>query len=228
MELILQLLMVLIVINSMVKLSFWKIGQIGIMIVMYAAFILLIYPLAIKQSKTQIEDFLANMVMMQNMSVLITVESTICFAFCFAALKELFGKKKSKLVMIVLKYYPGLLLFLVIFYGLTQSIFTFTGRSFFTIAFLYAFFFLLLIIMGILFIKKVIPEIDIRLEVHFIVSLLICILGLITTVDGKIVYKTSEESINLKYIFLSIGLFLIFFIVGFLGNRIKWKLKKIK
>lgn len=228
MELIIHLLMALILVNSIIKLSFWKIGQIALMMLVYTVYILLIYPVAIKQSKTQIEDFLADHVMMQNMSVVVTVESAVCFAFCFAALMGHFGSKKHKIVRLILKYYPGILPFLVLFYGLTQAAFTFTGFHFLTMAILYASIVILCMVLAVIALKKLIPEFDLRLEIHFMMSLIICILGLITTVDGKIIYKSSEETINVNYILLSMGLFIFFFLIGFLGNKIKWRLTKWK
>jgi hypothetical protein len=224
MELIIQVLMGLILINGVIKLSFWRISQIVIILFIYIAFILLIYPIAIKQSKTQIENFLADSLVMQNMTVLITLESVAGFAFCFSELMEWFENKKYKIRRLLLKYYPGILLFLVLFYGLTQTVFTFSGFNFLTITIFYAVIVLLLIVLAIIAIKKFVPDFDLRLEVHFIVNLIICILGLIITVDEKIVYKTSNETINLGYLLLSVGFFLLFFLLGFIGNKIKWKL----
>lgn len=224
MELIKQLLMGLILINAIIKLSFWKKRQIGIMLLVYTAFILWIYPLSIKQSKTQIENFLADSTMMQNVSVLVTVESVLFFAFCFAVLMEWYENKKHQILRLVLQYYPGVLLFLVLFYGLTQAAFTCIGFNFLTMAILYASTVILSMVLAIVTIKKLFPEMDLRLEIHFIVSLIICILGLIITVDGKIVYKTSNETLNFRNIFLTVGLFLLFFLLGCIGNKIKWKL----
>jgi hypothetical protein len=50
------------------------------------------------------------------------------------------------------------------------------------------------------------------LEVHFLVSLFICILGLLTTVNGKTTYAATEEALNWKAIILSIGLSLSCFL----------------
>ncbi|MCO6565523.1 MAG: hypothetical protein J6581_08805 [Apibacter sp.] len=224
MELIKQLLMSLILINAAIKLSFWKKRQIVIMLLIYTAFILCIYPLSIKQSKIQIQNFLADSVMMQNVSVLVTVESGLFFAFCFAVLMVWYENKKHQIFRLVLQYYPGILVFLVLFYALTQVAFTCTGFNFLTIAILYALTVILSMVLAIVTIKKLVPEMDLRLEIHFIVSLIICILGLIITVDGKIVYKTSNETLNFRNIFLTVGLFLLFFLVGCIGNKIKWKL----
>lgn len=67
-----------------------------------------------------------------------------------------------------------------------------------------------------------------RLEVHFLVSLFICILGLLTTVNGKTTYAATEEALNWKAIILSIGLFVILFLIGFAWNKLKWPLLQRK
>ena len=71
-------------------------------------------------------------------------------------------------------------------------------------------------------------EDDLRLEVHFLVSLFICILGLLTTVNGKTTYAATEEALNWKAIILSIGLFVILFLIGFAWNKLKWPLLQRK
>ena len=76
--------------------------------------------------------------------------------------------------------------------------------------------------------KYLVPEDDLRLEVHFLVSLFICILGLLTTVNGKTTYAATEEALNWKAIILSIGLFVILFLIGFAWNKLKWPLLQRK
>lgn len=76
--------------------------------------------------------------------------------------------------------------------------------------------------------KYLVPEDDLRLEVHFLVSLFICILGLLTTVNGKTTYAATEEALNWKAIILSIGLFVVLFLIGFAWNKLKWPLLQRK
>ena len=76
--------------------------------------------------------------------------------------------------------------------------------------------------------KYLVPEDDLRLEVHFLVSLFICILGLLSTVNGKTTYAATEEALNWKAIILSIGLFVVLFLIGFAWNKLKWPLLQRK
>lgn len=220
MEIIIQVLILFIVINCVLKLSFWKWWQAVVFGVICGAFVVLMQQYAILQSKTQLHDYLSNRQALQDMAVLITLESAICFAFCFAALMNMFGGKKKRWLQ-PLFWYPSLLLFPVLFYLLTQAIFTFSGTSFSMIAYVLAGVVVVFIPLGCYAFKQFIPEKELRLELHFLVSLFVAILGLLTTVNGNVTYAAVKEPINFKAILLSVLLFLCFFLIGFLWNRYK-------
>jgi len=227
MELIIQILMLFIIVNCFLKLSFWKPWQAAIFSLTCAIFVIASCQFAILQSKTQLADYLKNTKVMQDAAVLITIESAICFAFCFAALREMFGKKIKRWVQ-PLYWYPSVLIFPVLFYILTQIIFAMPGTDFTVISYLLA---------GGVFIglpalsylvKYLYPEQELRLEVYFLVSLFVCIIGLITTVNGNVTYAAVEEPLNVKALLLSVGLFAIAFIIGFLWNKAKWIIRQKK
>lgn len=217
--------MLFIVINCILKLSFWKPWQVAIFGVVCAVFIIGTYQYAIEQSKTQINDYLQNTKALQDAAVLVTIESALCFTFCFAALREIFGKT-AKRWMRSLYWYPSLLIFPVLFYLLTQTIFGMTGTDFSIIAYVMAAIVVIAFPLLSYGIRYIIPEKELRLEVHFLVSLFVCILGLLTTVNGNVTYAAAEEPINFKALFLSIGLFIIAFILGFFWNKVKWIIKQ--
>lgn len=221
MELIIQLLMLFVVLNCILKLSFWKRWQAVVFGILCGAFVVGSYQYAILQSKTQLADFLNNTTVMQDAAVLITVESSICFAFCFMAIRDLFGKKVSRWSQ-VLHWYVSLLIFPVLFYLLTQLIFQLSGTDFSTIAWGLA----VAVAVGIPILSYVVsyllPEKDLRLELHFLISLFVCVLGLITTVNGNVTYAATEETVNLKALFWSFGLFAVTFLIGFVWSKKKW------
>lgn len=74
MELIIQILMLFILINCILKLSFWKLWQVGVFSLIAAIFVVGTCRFAILQSKTQLSDYLNNTTIMQDMAVLITLE----------------------------------------------------------------------------------------------------------------------------------------------------------
>lgn len=227
MELIIQILMVFIIINCILKLSFRSLWQSILFGAICAVFIIWAKEYAIMQSKTQIADYLKNRAALQNAAVLVTAESAICFAFCFAALRNMFGKRVKRW-LIPLYWYPSLLIFPVLFYILTQTIFSLSGTDFDTIAYAIAGITFVVIPIAAYGIRLLIPEDELRLEVHFLVSLFVCILGLLTTVNGDVTYAAVKEPVNFKALGLSLGLFVVTFVIGYVWNKIKWSIRQKK
>lgn len=225
MELVIQILILFIILNSILKLSFWKLWQAALFGIGCGVFIIFMYPYAIEQSKTQLADYLSNTKVMQNMAVLITLESSVCFAYCFLATKRIFGDKFSRWGR-VLQSYVSLLIFPVLFYLLTQAIFSMPGTEFSTIGYGFSVCVAMLLpLLGHLF-KKILPENDFRLEIHFLVSLFVCILGLITTVNGHVTYAAVEESMDIQMLAMALSLFVVAFAIGYSWNRIKWTIRQ--
>lgn len=133
-------------------------------------------------------------------------------------------RKEEPVVGKLLWWYPSLLLFPVVFCCLTEAIFTFVGMSFTTIACIVAASVLVLIPVLAWAVKYFVPEKDLRLEIHFLVSLFVCILGLLTTVNGKTVYAAVDEPVNWNAVILALSLFAGLFIVGYVWSRIKYPL----
>ncbi len=225
MEMVIQILVLFIIINSLLKLSFWKWWQTVIFAAITAVFVIWAQQYAIVQSKTQLQDYLLNRRALQDMAVLVTVESAICFAFCFAMLTDMFEKKR-KLRIRFLHWYPNLLLFPVLFYLLTQAVFSFPGINFDTITYVFAGITFVAIPAASIGMKLLVREKELLLEVHFLVSLFIAILGLLTTVNGNVVYAAVKEPLDIKAITGAVIIFMLFFAVGFIWNRVKWRFGK--
>lgn len=223
MEQIILILMLFIAINCAFKLSLWRWWQAGIYSLVVAVFTILAYPYAIQQSKTQIADYLQNKEALQNMAVIITLESALCFGFCVTYLRGLYGKKNSWWAEL-LWWYPSLLLFPVVFYCLTEAVFTFVGIPFTTIAYIVAGTVLVSIPALSWLVKYLVPEKDLRLEFHFLVSLFVCIIGLLTTVNGETVYAAVDEPFNWNAAALALSLFVVLFVTGYVWSRIKYPL----
>ena len=155
------------------------------------------------------------------MAVVITIESVICFAYCVAVLRGWFGQREKWWVK-PLKWYPSLLVFPVLFYLQTELIFSFSGVSFTALSYGLAVAVAVLLPLLCAFFRYLLPEKDLRLEVHFLVSLFVCIIGLLTTVNGNVTYQAVEEPTNWKALAVSFGLFLILFLIGMVWNKLKW------
>lgn len=223
MELIIQILMLFVVINTVLKLSFWKWWQAALFSFACGVFVIVSCQWAVLQSKTQLADYLTKRTILQDAAVLITIESVICIVFCFARLQ--YGQaSKPRWWLSILNCYPNLLIFPVLFYLLTQLIYAMPGIDFSTISYLLAgAAFILLPLLG-FGMKYLYPENDLRLEIHFLVSLFVCVIGLISTVNGNVAYTAAKEPLNIKAIILSLGLFLSLFLSGIAWNKLKWNI----
>lgn len=225
MKYIILILILFIFINTALKLSYWKWWQAAIFGLICAGFVLLSYPFAITQSKTQLTGYLSNTQIMQDIAVLVTFESAIYLAYCFSAMRELYGRDVKRWIK-PLKWYPGLLVFPALLYVLIKAVFSFSGTDFATIAY---------VIAGIVFIafpllniviKWFLPEKELRLEIQFLVSLFVAVIGLVCTVNGNVTYSAVSEPLNIKGLALATGLFVVFFAIGYCWNKYKWKFKR--
>ena len=223
MEQIVLVLMLFIAINCAFKLSFWKWWQASIYGLLAAVFVVLACPYAILQSKTQIAEYLQNTEALQNMAIVVTVESAVCFSFCVIYLRGLAGKKNIWWTA-ALWWYPSLLMLPVLFYCLTELVFRMTGVPFTVTS--YALAAVVLVALPLLsrLIAWLMPEPDLRIEVHFLVSLFICILGLLSTENGRTVYAPTDEPVNWRAVLLSLVLFAVCFALGKKKKKIKFPL----
>ena len=200
MQLIISILILFILINCVLKLSFWRIWQAALFGAVCGAFVIATYPYAILQSKTQLADYLQNTT---------------------ALLRGWFGQQERWWVK-PLKWYPSLLVFPVLFYLQTELVFSFPGTSFSAISYAFAAAVVVLFPLLCHLFRLLLPEKEMRLETHFLVSLFVCIIGLLTTVNGNVTYPAVDEPTNWRALGFAFGLFLVLFVLGALWNRIKW------
>lgn len=116
----------------------------------------------------------------------------------------------------------------MLFYLQTQLIFALPGTDFAKISYLLA----IAVFVGLpgfsYLIKYLYPEKEFRLEVHFLISLFVCIIGLITTVNGNVTYSVVKESVNVRALVAAFSLFAASFIIGFAWDKVKWRIKQNK
>ena len=172
----------------MLKQTYRKQWSVITIAIISALFVGLIWPYAIEQSKTQIADWLANPTLMLDTSVILSIEVVLQMAFCMLAAHMLTTgpiKKRTLWAYRALRWFPGILIFPVLFSGLVYLIFSFPGVSFAFIAWTMAASVLILIPVGTLFLRWFLPEKELRLEILFLTNALMAILGIIATVNGR-------------------------------------------
>lgn len=226
MDTIVLILILLMAFSFLLKQTFWKPVAVGAAAGVSVLFVLLTWPYAIEQSKTQIADWLSDNRLMLDTSVVLTLEVVLQMAFCLLAVHVANYtpvKRRMKLAYRLLFWFPGVLIIPVLFFGLTQAIFLFPGVSFQGIAWSFALFVAVVIPLGRWLIRWLLPEEELRLELFFLTNALIAILGIIATVNGK----TAVEGVSEVNWSALLGCFLIFavgVVVGWIVYVIKRKL----
>lgn len=188
METVVVVLMILVCFNFMMKQTYRKKWSVAAIAVVAALFVGLMWPYAIQQSKTQIADWLADTRLMLDTSVVLTVEVVLQMAFCMLAAHVLTTgpiKRRTLWAYRALRWFPGILIFPVLFSGLVYLIFSFPGVPFSMVAWSMAAGVLVLIPAGTLLLRYLLPEKELRLELLFLTNALTAILGIVATVNGR-------------------------------------------
>ena len=188
MDTVVLVLMLLTAFNFLLKQTFWRAIAVCVIAAICAVFAGQMWPYAIEQSKSQIANWLGNQPLMLDTSVILSVEVCIQMAYAMLAVHVAndYPVKPRMIVMYrFLRWFPGLLIFPVIFSGLVFLIFAFPGISFQTIAWSYAAFIPVVILCGRYLLLYLLPEKELRLELFFLTNALVAILGIVATVNGK-------------------------------------------
>lgn len=188
METVVLVMMIVVCFNYLVKQTFRKAYFVAVSAVVCALFVGLAWPWAIEQSKNQIADWLADSALMLDLAVLLTLEVALQMTFCVVAAHiHTAGRVKPSVVRLyrLLRWFPGLLVFPVLFSLLVAAIFALPGVSFPLIAWSLAAIVAIVIPLGRWALKLLLPEREIRLELLFLANALIAILGIIATVNGR-------------------------------------------
>ncbi len=124
MNTVVLVLMLLTAFNFLLKQTFWKVIAVCVIAAICAVFAGLMWPYAIEQSKTQIANWLSNQPLMLDTSVFLSVEVCIQMAYAMLAVhvaNDYPVKPRMILMYRFLRWFPGLLIFPVLFSGLVIS-----------------------------------------------------------------------------------------------------------
>lgn len=202
-----------------------KIYSIAFSAIACALFVGLMWPYAIEQSKSQISDWLANSALMLDIAVILTLEVAVQMAFCvLSAHIQTSGKVKPITIWVyrVLRWFPGVLIFPVLFSLLVSAIFALPGVSFSLIAWGLAAIVFIVIPLAAWGVKWLLPEKEIRLELLFLSNALIAILGVIATVNGQTAVAGISD-VDWKALGGVVSLLISGLALGIIAYRIKLK-----
>lgn len=187
METVVLVIMIVVCFNYLLKQTWRKPYFVALSAVVCALFVGLAWPWAIEQSKNQIEGWLADSTLMLDLAVVLTLEVALQMSFCVVAAHiHTTGRVKPSVVWVyrLLRWFPGLLIFPVLFSLLVAAIFALPGASFPLVAWSLAAVVATMILLGRRVLKWMLPEKEIRLELLFLANALIAILGIVATVNG--------------------------------------------
>ena len=225
MESVVLVMMILVCFNYILKQTYRKVYSIAFSAIVCALFVGLMWPYAIEQSKSQISDWLANSALMLDIAVLLTLEVAVQMAFCvLSAHIQTSGKVKPITIWVyrVLRWFPGVLIFPVLFSLLVSAIFALPGVSFSLIAWVLAAIVFIVIPLAAWGVKWLLPEKEIRLELLFLSNALIAILGVIATVNGQTAVAGISD-VDWKALGGVVSLLICGLALGIIAYRIKLK-----
>ena len=188
MESVVLVMMVVVCFNYLLKQTWRKAYFVAVSAAVCALFVGLAWPWAIEQSKNRIAGWLADTTLMLDLAVVLTLEVALQITFCIVAAHiHSAGRVKPSVVRIyrLLRWFPGLLVFPVLFSLLVAAIFALPGVSFPLTAWSLAAVVAMVIPLGRWALKHFLPEKEIRLELLFLANALIALLGIIATVNGR-------------------------------------------
>lgn len=223
METVVSVMMLLVCFNYILKQTWRKPYFVALSAALCALFVGLMWPYAIEQSKNQVSGWLADSTLMLDIAVILTLEVAIQMSFCvLAAHIQSAGELKRYVVWIyrILRWFPGILIFPVLFSLLVAILFAMPGRSFPAVAWGLATVVAVAIVLGRWGLKWFLPEKDIRLELLFLSNALIAVLGIIATVNGKTAVAGNSE-----VDWIALGGVMAFVAAGLLCGCIAYKVK---
>lgn len=223
METVVLVMMILVCFNYVLKQTYRKTYSVLLSAAVCALFVGLMWPYAIEQSKSQISDWLADSSLLLDIAVILTLEVAIQMSFCIlSAHIQTSGKVKPITIWVyrILRWFPGVLIFPVLFSLLVSAIFALPGMSFSLVAWGLAAIVFVVIPLGCWGIKRLLPEKEIRLELLFLANALIAILGVIATVNGQ----TAVAGIS-EVDWSALGGIVVLLIFGLMAGVIAYRIK---
>ena len=215
--------MILVCFSFVLKQTFHGVKEIMVIAVLIAFFVGLSWPFAIEQSKTQIAAWIADQKLMLDMAVLLSVDVALTMLFCVHHVDLKTSEHVSRrkwMFYIALKYFPGLLVFPVLFSLLVMMIFMLPGMSFQVVAWTLAVALLVLVPALTYGIRWLLPERPIRLELLFLVEVLLGLMGIVGTVNGNTAVA-GINSVDLKSLLGVVGIVIVGMALGMCYYRIK-------
>ena len=228
MEILVFILMMLVVLNCGMKTSLWTFLPRLAFALLLGGFSYWSIDYAEMQSKTQIDNWLHREDVLQSIAIIVTLESAIGLMYCFSCLNDDGKRPRRRFIRLLLHAYPSLLVFPVVFYGLTKLLFLQAGMDFSTTSLIYAIAVMAVSLLCAALARWLLSPKDFRIEAHLWLTVMVCVLSLLLTQNGEIIYHSNVRAVDWTSVALTMAAAAIVMGVGFIGSKLKWKSKNNK
>lgn len=182
------MLMILVCFNFIIKQTWHKWQSILAQAAVAGIFTGAMWPFAVKQSRSQIEMWLSDSQLMLDTAVVVSIEVILQLAFCLLAARIMTSgrlKRSTILAYKILRWFPGVLIFAVLFSLTVFMIFSFPEVSFPVVSWCAGGAVTVTVAAGVVGLKKLFPDKETRLELFFLSNVITAIVSVIATVNGQ-------------------------------------------
>lgn len=225
-----MIIMLMVGFSFLLKLTYHRLPGILLLSLILLVFLGVMHEYAAMQSKTQITRWLEQPALMLDTSVLLTVDVAFQIVFCILMGRKICGtlSRRELLFLAVTLWFPGLLIFPILFSMLVEAVFVLPGIGFATIGWGCGIAVFILIPALAFVLRYMLPEADLRLELMFLVNLITAAFGIVATVNGRTA-AVGTDSIGWQALAAILVLLIVGAVAGLFLNKIitARKIKKV-
>ncbi len=214
MQLVVQLLLTFVALSLLFQISHWGLwarlsATVMVSIVAYA-----LYPWVIEQSMDQIDLWLDNPTVMQNLAVIQVAEVLFFISIDFSMIEAYFGKKISAYIIYGL-YLPGIMWFVALLYLQIRTFYYFSEIDFQTLGLYFSVGIGVFILLLPVALKWIIPEEHLRMELRYLIGFGQFLGAIIITIFCQVLpYRSQQMGLEVGPLLGVVSLAVIFFLLG--------------
>lgn len=197
-----------------------------------AGFVWFSHGYALQQNKLALEAMMEGQKILTDVSLVIMVDLLLTLGFCQSVLNRGVGIPQKRAFRI-LGYIPPVLMFPVLYYAQVNMFFSFVGVDFVMLTAILSASALLLMIGGTFFVRRLLPDADLRVELAALLELFIFLLAICCTIfhPSALMY-TADSPVDWRTLLFTAGVFVSLLAVGwawyFLKEKVKSEKRKVK
>ena len=185
MEALVTVMIVFVCLDFVVRLTFLRPAYMLATAFACALFTGLMCPVAADQTTTALSGFISDRALMLDTAVLLSVDILSGITFCWLSVMKMdgnIGGLRQKMLLCFTAYFPGTTIFLVLFYFLLKTVFSFHGVPFALLGWGLATAVMAAIPLLVFIVRRIIPRDRGRLDLLFMAYVLTAMAGVMVTV----------------------------------------------